>query len=105
MGVIQKITNNGLSKGLKNFMIQNKILGTVAGVTVAFSFGTMIRSLVGDIVLPLFYLLLSKFGIDTFTPLPEVNLETFLKEFISWLSVLVVTFMLIDFVFKKYVLK
>lgn len=65
---------------LKTFIIQNKILGTITGVTIAFSSGTMIRSLVGDIILPTNYLLMRKIGIETFTPLPQVNIASFFER-------------------------
>ena len=110
MTVLKSLVNNNVIKkmmvrDLKTFIIENKILGTIAGVTIAFSSGIMIRSLVGDIILPTIYLLLSKIGISTFTPLPIVNLSVFVKEFVSWLFVLIITFMLIDYIFKKYVWK
>lgn len=110
MSALKNIVNNHVIKkmmghDLKTFIIQNKILGTIAGVTIAFSSGNMIRSLVGDIILPTIYLLLSKIGITTFTPLPSLNLSIFVKEFVTWLFVLITTFMLIDYIFKKYVLK
>jgi len=94
-----------MGRDLKTFIIQNKILGTIAGVTIAFSSGTMIRSLVGDIILPTIYLLMSKMGIETFNQLPPVNVASFLKEFVSWGFVIIITFMLIDYIFKKYVWK
>ncbi len=94
-----------MGRDLKTFIIQNKILGTIAGVTIAFSSGTMIRSLVGDIILPTIYLLMGKMGIETFNPLPPVNVASFLKEFVSWGFVIIITFMLIDYIFKKYVWK
>ena len=42
-------------EGLKEFIIDNRIVGTTTGVILAYTALATVRSMVGDILLPLFY--------------------------------------------------
>lgn len=91
---------------LKDFIVSNNIITTMAAVTIAFSTGTMIRSLAGDIILPtlyslFFYRLRGVAG--AFAPINKLNMDNFIKEFLSWIIVIGVTFFLIGYVFKLWV--
>lgn len=100
-----------LGSNIKTFIITNNILTTMAAVTIAFSTGTMIRSLVSDIILPSIYSLIIKkvkhvnmFLKGAFAPINTMNLDNFLKEIISWIMVIIVTYLIIGYALKKYIL-
>ena len=85
---------------LSEFVIKHNILTTVAAVTIAFSSGTMIRSLVSDIILPCLYSLFVRNVNElntAFKPLSSINVDNFLREFVSWVLVLLVTYFLIEY--------
>lgn len=91
----------------KDFIISNNIITTMAAVTIAFSTGTMIRSLAGDIILPSLYaLIFSRFQrfSGAFAPINKLNTDNFIKELLSWIIVIIVTFILIGYVFRLWVI-
>lgn len=92
----------------KSFIVGNNILTTMAAVTIGFSTGTMIRSFVGDILLPSVYAVFVN-RISTlqgaFAPISTLNLDNFVKELITWIMVIVFTYLIIDYVFRRMVLK
>lgn len=97
-----------LQKDLKSFVVGNNILTTMAGVTIAFSTGVMIRSLVGDIILPGVYTLIRRGQPSVsgaFAPISRNNLDTFVKELVSWIFVIIFTFILIEYIVKRMVLR
>ncbi len=78
----------------------------MAAVTIAFSTGTTIRSLVADIVLPSLYTLFFKkvkILSGAFAPISAINVDNFLKELISWVFVVIITFLLIQYVIRRLV--
>jgi len=88
---------------LKEFIISNNIITTMAAVTIAFSTGTMIRSLAGDIILPALYAIIfyrfKRFS-GAFAPINKLNTDNFIKELLSWIIVIIITFILIGYVFR-----
>ena len=102
--VLNKVKDikNVVGTDLKTFIFNNNILGTMSAVTIAFSTGTMIRSLVGELILPSIYSIFNS-GTAGFSGLSGENVSKFIKEFISWLIVIVITFIFIDYVLKKFV--
>ena len=90
----------------KTFIVNNGILTTMAAVTIAFSTGTFIRSFVSEIALPAMYTLIlrrMKFTSRAFKPISSANVDKFIKEFFSWILVIAVTFLLIQYVIHMYV--
>ena len=93
---------------MKNFIIRQNILSTIASVTIAIAAGTVIKSLVSDIIFPLYdYLAKDKTnykGINkkNYDPISYFHLLYFGKEFINFIIVLVSTFIFIYF-FMSYV--
>jgi large-conductance mechanosensitive channel len=80
----------------------------MAAVTIGFSTGVMIRSLVADIVLPTIYKLFLfrvKFVSGAFAPISNTNIDTFIKEFISWIFVIIITYLLIEYALRQWVFK
>jgi large-conductance mechanosensitive channel len=93
---------------MKKFIIRQNILSTIASVTIAIAAGTVIKSLVSDIIFPLYdYLAKDKAnykGINkkNYDPISYFHLLYFGKEFINFIIVLVSTFIFIYF-FMSYV--
>lgn len=93
-------------KQLKEFIIEKNILTTMAAVTMAFSLGTFIRSIVADIILPSIYsLLFSRMSLFTnaFKPVSIINIDNFIKELFQFIFVVIVTFLIVGIIFKNYV--
>jgi large-conductance mechanosensitive channel len=89
---------------LKKFIVDNGVIGTAAGVSIALSTKDIIQSFVGDIIIPSFIFLLTSLNITKLTNmLPEkstVNLTSFIKQLISWTLVIIITYLFITIAFK-----
>lgn len=104
MDAIKKTTSS-FKDGLKEFLVKNNIITTVAAVTIGFVSSNMLRSLVGDIVFPLIYMALSLTGIKIFSKIitsQKFNPINFLKEFVSFIISLVMTFLFIKYFLMKW---
>lgn len=80
----------------------------MSAVTIAFSTGTMIRSFVCDIVLPAIYALLVKrirVLNGAFAPINRMNLDSFIKEFVTFIFVVISIFLFVYYFFKVWVQK
>ena len=103
-------------EGLKEFIIDNRIVGTTTGVILAYTALATVRSMVGDILLPLFYffiivpifriiLPISK-NLDNdlishiFEPVSKLDISNFLKELITFIFIVFTTFFFIQYLFK-----
>ena len=96
--------SNSFKENLKKFIIDNNIIGTTAGVGIGLATKDVIESLVSDVVFPSFYLLVFKLQISYFiknisTRLP-LDLTKFFKNFITWIIIVVITFIFIQVSFK-----
>lgn len=68
----------------------------------------MIRSFVGDIILPSLYKLYVhkiKFLSGAFAPISNTNIDNFIKEFVSWIFVIIITYLLIEYALRQWVFK
>ena len=66
----------------------------------------MIRSFVGDIMLPGIYGLFSKSTNVVSSAFPsKMNPDNFIKELVTWIMVIIVTFVIIGYVFKAWIKK
>ena len=94
------------TQNLQSFIFSYGVLSSMAGVTIAFSTGTLIRSFVGDIVLPSIYKLLNKTPLDkaiSFIPIKSTNIDNFVKELVQWVLVVIFTYIFIKYVMERYV--
>jgi large-conductance mechanosensitive channel len=93
--------------GLKNFIIDNGIVGAVAGVSIGISTNEVIKSLVGDIIIPFFIIVFCKLNLKQFTKLlpgrGKFDFISFLKHFISWIIVLVISFVFLKTAFQNII--
>ena len=86
------------------FIVDNGIAGTAAGVSIAVSTKDLITSFVSDILIPLIYLFLIKINATAVKILPEsskIKGMAFIQHFITWILVIVITFLFIQYFFKN----
>lgn len=91
-----------------DFIQRHNIITTMCAVTIAFSTGTMIRSLVSDILMPSLYSLFVRRvnGLNTaFEPISKMNVDNFIRELFSWIAVLFITYLLVGLAFSWSVTK
>ena len=90
---------------LKKFIVDNNVIGTAAGVSIALVTKDIIQSFVGDIVLPSFYFVLASLKINQVTDmLPGkriLDFTNFMKQLISWVLVIIITYLFITITFQS----
>ena len=92
---MQSTENAGLAK-LKQFIVDNNIVGTSAGVCVALAAKDGIEALVGDIIIPLIIMLLHALRIDglsKFLPVnghSQLNITDFFKQMIKFILIIII---------------
>jgi large-conductance mechanosensitive channel len=92
---------------IKDFFIENNVLGTIVGFTIAYSAWGVIQSLVGDVILPAIYFTIFRFARTSFVnsifePVNKINLANFVKEIISFWLVLMIVYFAVVRVLKKW---
>lgn len=89
---------------LKTFIVENNIIGTAAGVSIALVTKDIIQSFVGDIVIPSFYFVLMSLNINYFSKIlpgkTVLDFTNFAKQFVSWVLVVIITFLFIKIAFQ-----
>jgi len=91
---------------LRKFVVDNNIVGTSAGVCIALATKDGIQSLVGDIIIPGIVILLHSLHIDSLTKIlpihgkAQLNIMDFLKQFITWILIIVISFIFVKFAFE-----
>ena len=92
---------------LKTFIVDNGILGTMAGVSIGIVTKDLISSLVGDIIIPVIIILLLRLNIKSITSIlpgngnSTLNITNFVKQFISWILVIIISFIFIKDAVEK----
>jgi large-conductance mechanosensitive channel len=90
---------------LKKFIVDNGVIGTAAGVSIALVTKDIIQSFVGDIILPSFYFVLASLKINKVTEmLPGkriLDFTNFMKQLISWVLVIIITYLFITITFQS----
>jgi large-conductance mechanosensitive channel len=86
---------------LNQFIIENNIIGTTAGVGIGLATKDVIQAFISDIIFPTFYLLAFKLNIRYFNNNKHVILyDNFLKQFITWFIIIILTFIFIQISYK-----
>jgi len=92
--------NNNFKSDLQTFIIDNNIVGTMAGVAIALYTKDLILSLSGDIVIPSIYKLFTLLNVGwIMTLFPnkiKFNVLGFSRNFISWILGVVITYIFIQ---------
>ena len=88
----------------KKFILENGIIATTAGVTIGIASKDLVLSLSGDILVPIIIILLYWLNIKSLKHyLPsgktKLDLENFLKNVLSWIIVVVLTFVFVKITF------
>jgi len=89
---------------LKQFIIDNDIASTTAGVCIGVASKDLITSFVGDLIIPTILFLLGYFNKSFIKYLPlknDLDIKNVVKNFISWLLIIIVTFGFIKIIFNK----
>jgi large-conductance mechanosensitive channel len=93
-----------IKNGLKQFIIDNGIIGTMAGVAIALYTKDLILSFSGDIIIPLMNKLLLSLNIKSLTSiLPhkvKFNVVLFFQNLISWFLGVLITYLFIQYTVK-----
>jgi len=99
---------NEVGQGLvkfKQFIIDNNIVGTSAGVCVALAAKDGIEALVGDIIIPILIMLLHALRIDglsKFLPVngsAALNVTDFVKQMVTFILIIFISFIFVQFAF------
>ncbi len=107
MSIVNNIqaSKNEFVEQLKKFIIDNGIIGTAAGVSIALVTKDVIQSLVGDIIIPSICALLLRLNITYITScLPgktNFDITNFIKQSVSWVFVIIITFLFIKITFNS----
>jgi large-conductance mechanosensitive channel len=96
------VAENGLAQ-LKQFIIDNNIVGTSAGVCIALATKDVIQSFVGEIIIPIVIILLHSLHIDLFAKYLPVkgglNITDFIKQLVTFIFITVISFIFVKFAF------
>lgn len=94
----------------KEFITNNGIIATTAGITIGFATASFVKSFVADVVLPIVFLLLVKgtgkvsSGTSTFFSKFLSNKEfmftNFISELITWVLIVLSAWLILELVFK-----
>ena len=93
-----------IKNGIKQFIVDNGIIGTMAGVAIALYTKDLILSFSGDIVIPLMNKILLNLNIKSLTAiLPhkvKFNVVLFFQNLISWFLGVLITYLFIQYTVK-----
>jgi large-conductance mechanosensitive channel len=89
---------------MKQFILENNLIGTAAGVCIALSTKDVVTSFVGDVIIPGIQTLLLKTNITFLTTLlqdttTKINFNQFFKLFVSWIFIVIITFLFVTYGF------
>jgi len=90
----------------KEFIIDNHLVGTAAGVTIGITTKDLIQSFVGDIIIPFFYLIAFQLGIEKLELLAGKNTfdyTSFIRQVITWILSVITTFFFVYYFFMSLV--
>lgn len=99
----------------KEFITQNGIIATTAGITIGFATATFVKSFVADVIMPVFFLMLvSATGkvsttasgfFSKFLSNKEFLFTNFISEFITWVVIIITAFVVLDLVYRYVIVK
>ncbi len=99
------INPNSFKDNFSKFIVDNGIAATAAGVSIAVTTKDLVTSFVGDILIPLIYLLLIRVNSTAAKILPthtKLNGIAFIQQFITWILVILITFVFIQYFFSNF---
>ena len=94
----------------KDFITDNGIIATTAGITIGFATATFVKSFVADVVLPMVFLALvqgtGKVSSSTssffskFLSNKEFLFTNFISELVTWIFIVLIAWLVLDLVYK-----
>ena len=97
------VNPNAFRNNMKKFIVDNGIVGTAAGVCIAISTKDVVQSFVNDIIMPSIYYLLITMNAHYFgkslSSKHSVDFPHFINQFVSWIFVVIITFLFVKFAF------
>jgi large-conductance mechanosensitive channel len=100
--------------GFREFMIKYNVIGLMVGFAFAVATIGFIKSFVSDLLIPTIYLIIGKFILqyinttvfDKFTHLfgSSINIDNFVKEFFTWILILLSTYIIIKYFIIREIL-
>jgi large-conductance mechanosensitive channel len=103
--IMDLINPNSFKDKFSKFVVENGVVGAAAGVSIAIASNDMITSLVGDILIPLVYLLLIRINANATKFLPhktKLDVIKFIQKFVSLIFVTVISFLFIQYFFNNF---
>ena len=93
---------------LKQFILDNNIIGTTAGVCIALASKDTLLSLVADVIIPgitKLILMLHLKVVNDIIPKgnADFNFTNFIKQFITWILMIVLSFLFITYTLKWFI--
>jgi large-conductance mechanosensitive channel len=104
VNTVNNIVNpNALRNNMKKFILDNGIIGTAAGVSIAIATKDVVQSFVNDIIMPSIYLLLITMNVPYFSKSlsskHSVDFPHFINQFVSWIFITIITFLFVKIAF------
>jgi len=103
-----------MDSSFKGFITQNGIIATAAGITIGFATATFFKSLVADMILPVFFMILvkgtGKVSTGTgnffaqFLSNKGFRFTNFVSELITWILIILAAWLIINLI-NKYIMK
>jgi large-conductance mechanosensitive channel len=100
--------------GFREFMIKYNVIGLMVGFAFAVATIGFIKSFVSDLLIPTIYLVIGKFILqyvnstvfNKFTTLfgSDINIDNFIKEFFTWILILLSTYLIIKYFIIREIL-
>jgi len=107
---LQNMATNYNFDDFKQFIVSNGIIGTAAGVIIAYAAWDLIKSLVGDMILPSLYFLLIHPWLGKieavsliFAPIEKIDFPNFTKTIISFVIMIVIAFFSIHYITLNWI--
>ena len=94
-----------MTQSFKDFVAQNGIVATTAGITIGFATATFVKSLVADVVMPVIFMILVKSTgkasfFSKFLSDKEFLFTNFVSEFITWILIVLTAWIVLAVAFK-----
>jgi large-conductance mechanosensitive channel len=103
MNITGVVNPNAFRNNMQKFIVDNGIIGTAAGVSIAISTKDVVQSFVNDIIMPSIYLLLVNMNASYFSKSLSgkhaIDFPHFINQFVTWVFVVIITFLFIKFAF------
>jgi len=106
----QEIATNYNFDKFKQFIVSNGIIGTAAGVIIAYAAWDLIKSLVGDVILPCLYFICIHPWLQNiemvsifFAPIEKIDFPNFTKTLISFIIMIVIAFFSIHYITLNWI--